>query len=49
MPDETTVQILSFIDLDSSPGSRYLPLDKTVSVFNWCYLDGQSANLQKEG
>lgn len=45
---EPEVQILSFIDIEGSPGQDVYPLDKTVSVFNWCYLDGQSANLQKD-
>jgi len=45
---EKVTQMLSYIDLDSCPGQDVYPLDKTVSAFNWCYLDGQSANLQKE-
>ena len=45
---EVEVQMYSYIDLDTCPGQDVYPLDKTVSVFNWCYLDGQSANLQKD-
>lgn len=45
--EKKVVQILSVIDIESSPGQDVYPLDKTVSVFNWCYLDGQSATLQK--
>lgn len=44
---EEVTQILSYIDLDSSPGQDIYPLDRTVAAFNWCYLDGQSPNLQK--
>lgn len=40
--------IYSYIDLDSSPGQDIYPLDKTVSSFNWIYLDGQSSSLQKD-
>lgn len=46
--EEPTIQILSYIDLESSPGQDVYPLDKSVSAFCWCYLDGQSANLQKD-
>lgn len=46
--EEPVIQILSSIDLESSPGQDVYPLDKTVAAFNWCYLDGQSANLQKD-
>lgn len=41
-------QIHTYVDLESSPGQDVYPLDKTISIFNWCYLDGQSANLQKD-
>lgn len=40
--------IFSIIDLESSPGQDVYPLDKTISAFNWCYLDGQSSTLQKK-
>lgn len=46
--EEKSVQIYSYIDLESSPGQEVYPLDRTVSAFNWMYLDGQSANLQKD-
>lgn len=46
--EKEEIQMYSYIDLESSPGQDIYPLDKTVSVFNWCYLDGQSANLQKD-
>lgn len=47
--DKTVVeQVYSYIDLDSSPGQDVYPLDRTVAAFNWMYLDGQSANLQKD-
>lgn len=46
--DKRLVQIYSYIDLESSPGQDVYPLDKTIGAFNWMYLDGQSANLQKE-
>lgn len=46
--EETQVQIYSFIDIESCPGQDVYPLDRTISLFNWCYLDGQSANLQKD-
>lgn len=40
--------IFSYEDIHSSPGQDVYPLDKTISVFNWCYLDGQSSTLQKD-
>ena len=40
--------IFSLIDLESSPGQDVYPLDKTISVFNWCFLDGTSSTLQKK-
>lgn len=46
--EKEEIQMYSYIDLESSPGQDVYPLDKTISVFNWCYLDGQSANLQKD-
>lgn len=45
---EKEIQIYSYIDLESSPGQDVYPLDRAISAFNWCYLDGQSANLQKD-
>jgi len=42
------VSMFSYIDLNSSPGQDVYPLDKTVSVFNWCFLDGESSTLQKK-
>jgi hypothetical protein len=42
------LSIYSFIDIESSPGQDVYPLDKTISAFNWCYLDGQSSTLQKK-
>lgn len=42
------ITIYSYIDLESSPGQDIYPLDKTVSVYNWCYLDGESSVLQKK-
>lgn len=46
--EDKVTQIHSYVDLESSPGQDVYPLDKTISIFNWCYLDGQSANLQKD-
>jgi hypothetical protein len=42
------VSMFSYIDLDSSPGQDVYPLDKTISSFNWCFLDGASSDLQKK-
>lgn len=39
--------VYTFSDVDSSPGQDVYPLPKEISVFNWCYLDGQSSTLQK--
>lgn len=41
-------RVYSYIDLISSPGQDIYPLDKTVSAFNWIYLDGESSTLQKD-
>lgn len=42
------LSIFSIIDLESCPGQDVYPLDRTISSFNWCYLDGQSSTLQKK-
>lgn len=39
--------VYTYLDIESSPGQDIYPLDKTVSAFNWMYLDGQSSALQK--
>jgi hypothetical protein len=41
------VSMFSFINLEDSPGQDVYPLEN-VSIFNWCYLDGQSSVLQKK-
>ena len=45
---EEVTKSLSYINLGGSPGQDIYPLDRTISAFNWCYLDGQSPNLQKK-
>lgn len=42
------VSVYSFIDLECSPGQDVYPLDKTISAFNFIYLDGQSSTLLKK-
>jgi len=42
------ISIFSYMNLDDSPGQDVYPLVKEISIFNWCYLDGQSGTLQKK-